>query len=76
MAILEVSDEGIGVPLADRPLIFDWYARGANVAHGLIRGLGIGLAGARQIVEQHGGSISVDSEEGKGSTFVVELPLR
>lgn len=76
VALLQVSDEGIGVPLADRPRIFDWYARGANVAHGLIRGLGIGLAGARQIVQQHGGAISVESEEGKGSVFVVELPLR
>ncbi len=76
VAILQVCDEGIGVPLVDRPRIFDWYARGTNVAHGLIRGLGIGLAGARQIVEQHGGSISLESEEGKGSTFVVQLPLR
>lgn len=76
VAILEVADEGIGVPQADQARIFEWYARGANVAHGLIRGLGIGLAGARQIVRQHGGSISVESAVGKGSTFLVRLPIR
>jgi signal transduction histidine kinase len=38
-------------------------------------GTGIGLSGAKQIVEQHGGTIEVESEEGRGSTFTVHLPL-
>jgi hypothetical protein len=42
---------------------------------GQIAGTGIGLATARQVVEQHGGDIRVDSEEGQGSTFTVRLPL-
>jgi hypothetical protein len=42
---------------------------------GQIAGMGIGLATARQVVEQHGGTIAVDSEEGRGSTFTVRLPL-
>jgi signal transduction histidine kinase len=54
--------------------VFEWYHRGANVAD-LIGGSGVGLAGARQIVEQHGGSISVDSVLGQGSTFTVTLPI-
>jgi len=39
------------------------------------RGTGIGLAGARQIAEQHGGTLTVESEEGQGSTFTMRLPL-
>jgi hypothetical protein len=42
---------------------------------GRIAGTGIGLATARQVVEEHGGSLAVDSEEGHGSTFTVRLPL-
>jgi signal transduction histidine kinase len=53
--------------------VFDRYRRGRNV--GAIGGSGIGLAGARAIVEQHGGAISVVSAEGDGSTFTVRLPL-
>jgi signal transduction histidine kinase len=74
-AILEVQDWGIGISEADLPRIFTWFYRGENVAQRL-PGAGIGLAGSRRIVEQHGGSISVDSREGVGSTFTVRLPLQ
>ncbi|MGD9894545.1 MAG: sensor histidine kinase, partial [Dehalococcoidia bacterium] len=73
-AIIQVQDEGIGIPPADLPHIFERYQRGANVA-GRIAGTGIGLAGARQIVELHGGTIEVESVEGHGSVFTVRLPL-
>jgi signal transduction histidine kinase len=69
-----VTDRGIGIPAADRPRIFERFHRGGNVA-GRIAGTGIGLAGAARIVEQHGGRIEVDSQEGQGSTFSVWLPL-
>ncbi len=72
-AVLRVRDEGLGVPAADLPHIFDRFHRGANV--GRIAGAGVGLAGARQIVEQHGGTISIESEEGAGTTVTVRLPL-
>jgi signal transduction histidine kinase len=75
MAVLTVHDEGMGIPAADLPRIFERFHRAANVA-GRIAGTGIGLAGSRQIVEQHGGTISVESTEGAGSTFTVRLPLR
>jgi signal transduction histidine kinase len=73
-ALVRVRDQGIGIPLADRERIFEPFQRGSNVGQG-IAGTGIGLSGSRQIVEQHGGAISVESEEGAGSTFTVRLPL-
>ena len=73
-AVLAVRDRGVGIPAADLPRIFERFHRGSNVA-GQIAGAGIGLAGARQIVGQHGGTITVESREGSGSTFTVRLPL-
>jgi len=73
-AVLSVQDQGIGIPQEDLPHIFERFHRGRNVGRETL-GTGIGLAGARQIVEQHGGSIEVTSEEGVGSTFTVHLPL-
>ncbi|MDP9354158.1 MAG: HAMP domain-containing histidine kinase [Chloroflexota bacterium] len=72
--VLAVRDEGVGIPAADLPHVFDRYRRGSNVGR-RTPGTGIGLSGACQIVRQHGGTISVASEEGRGSTFTVELPL-
>jgi signal transduction histidine kinase len=74
-ACVVVRDRGVGIPAADLPHIFERYHRGANVT-GRFSGEGLGLAGARQIVEQHGGRIRVESEEGQGSTFIVQLPLQ
>ncbi len=73
-ALLMVHDHGIGVPKADLPRIFGRFYRASNAA-GRLPGTGIGLAGVRQIVEQHGGTIGVRSEEGQGSTFTVRLPI-
>jgi signal transduction histidine kinase len=72
-AMLSVRDEGIGIPAADLPHVFERFYRAGNAA-GHARGAGIGLAGARAIVEQHGGRLSAASVEGAGSTFTVELP--
>lgn len=73
-AVLQVRDYGIGIPAADLPRIFDRFYRGSNVT-GRTHGTGIGLASARQIVEQHGGTLTAESKEGWGSTFVMRLPL-
>jgi PAS domain S-box-containing protein len=73
-AVIAVHDAGIGIPAADLPRVFDRFYRGANVI-GCITGNGLGLAGARQMVELHNGSIGVASEEGRGSTFTVRLPV-
>ena len=72
--VLTVRDRGLGVPAADLPHLFERFHRGANVV-GRIAGTGIGLASSRQIVEQHGGSIAVQSRVGRGSTFTIRLPL-
>ena len=71
--ILMVHDRGIGIPGADQSRVFERFQRGTNV-EGRFQGTGIGLAGAKQIVEQHGGAITVKSQVGKGSTFTVRLP--
>lgn len=67
-----VKDEGIGIPVQDQPRLFEFFHRAANV--GVISGTGLGLYIVKQAVEQHGGTIELESREGEGSTFVVELP--
>jgi len=72
-AVLIVRDEGMGIARHDQPRLFQPFAR----AHATetIPGTGLGLYITRQIVEQHGGSISVESEPGVGTSFAVRLPL-
>lgn len=74
-ALLQVQDSGVGISEADLPRIFERFHRGTNVV-GRIAGTGIGLNGSYQIVQAHGGTIDVASQEGVGSTFTVRLPLR
>jgi signal transduction histidine kinase len=71
--VLSVRDPGIGIPPSEVEAVFERFRRGSNVA-GRFSGSGIGLAGVRQIVEQHGGSVQVTSALGRGSTFTVRLP--
>jgi signal transduction histidine kinase len=73
-AVVSVHDSGVGIPAADLPRLFKRFQRGANVSD-RISGTGIGLATARQLVELHGGTISVESVQGAGSTFTVRMPL-
>ena len=71
--VLSIQDQGVGIPSADLPHIFEPFHRASNAA-GRIQGTGIGLASVAQVIRQHGGSIAVNSEEGQGSTFVLRLP--
>lgn len=73
-AVLSIQDSGIGIPADDLSHIFDRFYRGAN-ALSTTAGTGIGLSATRQIIERHGGTIAVESAEGRGSTFVVRLPV-
>jgi signal transduction histidine kinase len=72
-AMLTVADRGEGIPAADLPHIFEQFRRGRNV-EGRIPGTGIGLHGARQLIEMHGGSVTADSEIGVGTRITVRLP--
>jgi len=73
-AKLEVQDQGIGIPAGEVSHIFEPFYRASNVP-GSGNGTGIGLASVSQIIEQHGGIITVESEEGVGTTFILHLPL-
>ncbi len=74
VAVLSVQDRGVGIPREDLARVFDRFFRARNVV-GRIAGTGIGLAGVKQIVEEHGGEIYLDSSEGAGTTVVVQLPM-
>lgn len=74
-AVFTVRDQGIGIPAGDLAYVFDWFRRGSNVT-GRVPGTGVGLASARMILAQHGGTIAVDSREGQGATFTVRLPVK
>ncbi|HZT05630.1 MAG TPA: ATP-binding protein [Chloroflexota bacterium] len=69
-----VRDHGVGIPETDLPRVFERFRRGSNVV-GRIGGTGIGLAGARQIVEQHGGAMTIESREHEGTAVRVRLPM-
>jgi signal transduction histidine kinase len=72
-AVLDVSDTGPGIPASELPRIWDRLFRGDKSR--TERGLGLGLSFVKAIVEAHDGTVRADSEEGKGSTFSVQLPL-
>jgi signal transduction histidine kinase len=74
-ARFDVDDDGIGVPEADRPHVFDRFYRGEQARHARPDGSGLGLAIAAWIVRQHGGTIDVGTSALGGARFTVRLPL-
>lgn len=72
---LRVQDTGIGIPPADQPFIFDKFYRVHSEATQDIEGSGLGLAIVKAIIEQHHGQIAVESEETRGSCFIITLPM-
>jgi PAS domain S-box-containing protein len=73
-AVVEVRDEGIGIPAEHLPHIFERFYKPSS-QQAIYHGLGVGLYICKEIVERHGGRIWTESKPGKGSTFYVELPL-
>jgi signal transduction histidine kinase len=75
MVVLEVTDTGIGIAPEDLRRLFERFFRAANAVQRQVPGTGLGLYISRVIADAHGGSLSVRSELGRGSTFRLELPL-
>jgi PAS domain S-box-containing protein len=75
LACVCVIDEGVGIAAHEIPRLFDRFYRAGNAQAQHVSGFGVGLYIVRQIVELHGGQIKVESEEGRGSTFTICLPL-
>ena len=71
---IAVRDYGIGIPASEQKSVFQKFVRGAASKSGGIRGTGLGLAMVRHIVEAHGGTVNLESVDGKGSTFTIVLP--
>ena len=71
---ISVVDTGVGIPQKEQGLIFEKFHRGVAAAQQASEGTGLGLAITKLLVEQHGGKIWVESEEGKGSRFHFTLP--
>ncbi|TWW00382.1 ATP-binding protein [Chitinophaga pinensis] len=74
-AVLLVRDTGVGIPASELPNMFERFHRVKQSKGRSFEGTGIGLSLVRELVQLHNGDISVESEEGKGSTFVVRIPL-
>ena len=75
-ATVRVRDHGLGIPREQREKIFERFYRAAGPQQRAIPGLGMGLYIVAEIIKRHGGTITVDSEVGKGSTFTVTLPRK
>ena len=73
-AVVKVCDNGYGIPQEELPYIFERYRRVGKHKH-LASGTGLGLAVAKAIIEAHNGHVTATSEEGTGSTFILQLPL-
>src|SRR5262249_58209477 len=72
-AVCRIFDRGCGIPDADQKRLFQAFHRGSNVRQ--IPGTGLGLLIVERCVRLHGGQIQVESVEGRGTTFTVQLPL-
>jgi signal transduction histidine kinase len=72
---LSVSDRGPGIPPAEHEKIFERFYRRGSELRRETQGVGIGLSIVKHIIAAHGGRVIVESEPGKGSRFVIELPI-
>ncbi|MGB5987089.1 MAG: HAMP domain-containing sensor histidine kinase, partial [Desulfobacterales bacterium] len=73
---IEVFDTGMGISKAEQELIFSRFHRATDTRARDARGVGLGLSIARSIVEAHGGTLTVASTPGQGSTFAIHLPIQ
>jgi signal transduction histidine kinase len=74
-AVIRIQDNGPGIPSEERTKIFQKFYQIESSFTGQVQGMGLGLALVKRVIEAHGGSVSVESTLGQGSTFLVKLPL-
>ena len=72
---LQISDNGIGISREDQKFVFDKFYRAGKGDFRTVKGLGLGLYYVKQIITAHGGEIYLNSQPGKGSTFIINIPL-
>jgi signal transduction histidine kinase len=74
--LVRVKDDGVGIASSDLPRIFEKFYRGGQGEESQSEGPGLGLSIVKSIAERHGGTISVESTLGEGSTFTLEIPMK
>ncbi len=72
--IIRISDQGVGIDLADQAKVFEKFTRVDNTLSDTVSGSGLGLYWTKRIITMHGGTIGIDSKLGKGTTFVIRIP--
>ncbi len=75
LALIEISDTGMGIAPEDLPYVFERFYRGQQAGQSSIPGTGLGLAITKEIIERHEGRLDVNSQIGVGSTFTIHLPI-
>lgn len=72
---IQIRDNGAGISEAERRHVFDKFFRGGETSRNAVKGLGLGLFYVKQIVEAHGGTVVLESEQRKGAVFTIQIPL-
>ena len=75
-AVLRVSDDGVGIPAASLPHVFERFYRAEKARSRGVSGFGLGLSIVDAVCRAHGGAVSIESAEGQGTTVTVKLPIQ
>ena len=73
--MLSVSDTGVGIPVVEQNRLFQRFFRASTALTHAVQGTGLGLTIVKSIVERHGGTVTLQSAPGAGTTVYVELPV-
>ena len=74
-ALITIQDEGVGIPPEDIKHLFEPFYRSKTVSQDNIKGFGLGLSLAKEIIEAHGGTINIESVVKQGTRVILKLPL-